>query len=313
MTERIVTLRNAAGHALHCILHEPAPGVPRATLGCLLLSPGVKMRVAPHRLYRKLLGEFLDRGIAVPRVDFHGLGDSEGDLAEAQLDQLYRQVQLGRHVDDVRTALRFLEREFRLERFVVGGLCGGALTGLLTSEYERGIVGLYAIGIPVVLDGGGAHVSANMTKGELSTWRGAALAKMLKPKAWLRVLTLRSDIRTILRSFFPRLGRGGRKVELARVPPPASPVAENLNPHFPRALFGLLQKRAPALLLFSGADRLQFEYQEKFATPWSGPLHEFDSLLQVTVIPKANHVLGDAAWVAEARTITAAWLDRCFK
>jgi pimeloyl-ACP methyl ester carboxylesterase len=223
-------------------------------------------------------------------------------------------VQLGRHVDDVRTALRWLERELGLERFVVGGLCGGALTGLLTAEKESGIVGLYSIGIPVVLDGGSAHVSANMTKGELSTWRGEALAKMLRPSAWLRVLTFRSDIRTILRSFFPQFGRGGgKKVTLTKVPAPAGPLAENLNPHFPRALFGLLQRKSPALLLFSGADRLQFEYQEKFATPWAEALREHEALLQVTVIPKANHVLGDAAWVDEARRITADWLDRCVK
>src|SRR5262245_8274609 len=107
MSERIASFRNGAGQMLHCILAVPDRVVARSDVVCLLLSPGVKMRVAPHRLYRKLTNDFLDRGISVLRVDFHGLGDSEGDLPEERLDQLYRQVQLGRHVDDTRAAIDY--------------------------------------------------------------------------------------------------------------------------------------------------------------------------------------------------------------
>lgn len=315
MSEQIVTLRNSAGHALHCMLERPPPGAPKSDIACVLLSPGVKMRVAPHRLYRKLASEFLQRGIAVMRVDFHGLGDSEGDLAEEQLDQLYRQVQLGRHVDDARTALRWLKSECGLKRFVIGGLCGGALTGLLASEVDRSVVALYAIGIPVVLDASGQHESQNMTQGQLRDMRGSYLAKLLNPSSWIRLLSFRSDFRSILRTLFPKLGGGGSKgkaIADTRVPPPATAIAANLNPKYPPAMFGLLQRNCPVLLLFSGADRLHFEYQEKFATPWQAPLVQFDSLLSVDVIPAANHVLGDPAWVAQARQMTGQWLDRYF-
>lgn len=312
MSERIVTVRNSAGHALHCMLQEPVSGR-RKDLACILLSPGVKMRVAPHRLYRKLAAEFLDRGIAVLRVDFHGLGDSEGEVREEQLDQMYRQVQLGRHVDDVRSAMRWLEREMGVERAIVGGLCGGALTGLLASEHEPKIAALYAIGIPVVLDGTGAHVADNMTQAELKRWRNTALTKLFNPSAWLRLLTFRTDIRTLLRALFPSLRLGKRATQtVAAVPAPSQPLAANLNPHFARTFFGLLQANKPALLVFSGADRLQFEYQEKFETPWSAPLQKFAALLQVDIIAKANHVLGDPAWVAQARQLTGEWLQRRF-
>ena len=75
----IVSLRNREGHALHCMLDEPPPGEPRAAVAAVLLCPGIKTRVGPHRLYRKLSGAFLSRGIPVMRVDFRGIGDSEGD------------------------------------------------------------------------------------------------------------------------------------------------------------------------------------------------------------------------------------------
>ena len=315
MSEQVITLRNPQGHALHCMYEAPPAGVPRRDLACVLLSPGVKMRVAPHRLYRKVAGEFLARGIAVMRVDFHGLGDSEGELPEEQLDQLYRQVQLGRHIDDARAALRWLEREQGIKRFIIGGLCGGALTGLLTAEADESIAALYAIGIPVIIDGTGAHESANMTQGQLREMRGTYLSKLLDPRAWLRLLSFRSDFRTILRALLPKTRPAGAKGAVAAaagVPAPASALAANLNPRYAPAMFRLLRRGAPALLIFSGADRLHAEYQEKFVVPWSGALGEFDRLLRVDLVPHANHVLGDPAWVDAARALTADWLDRRF-
>jgi hypothetical protein len=316
MSEQIVTLRNSAGHALYCMLELPPPGAPKRDLACVLLSPGVKMRVAPHRMYRKLAAEFLDRGIAVMRVDFHGLGDSEGDLPEQQLDLLYRQVQLGRHVDDARSALRWLEREHGMKRFIIGGLCGGALTGLLASEIDESVAALYAIGIPVVLDASGQHESQTMTQGQLKEMRSSYLAKLLRPSSWIRLLSFQSDFRTILRSLFPKArvgGSSGKRIADAKVPPPATPTAANLNPRYPPAFFGLLQRGRPALLIFSGADRLQFEYQEKFVAPWREPLNALASLLSVEIIPEANHVLGDPSWMSQARSLTGRWLDERFR
>jgi len=314
VTEQIVTLRNGAGHALHCILHLPSKDVPRRDVACVLLSPGVKMRVAPHRLYRKLSRVFLRRGIAVLRVDFHGLGDSEGELPETQLDQLYRQVQLGRHVDDTRAALDFCERELGIRRLIVGGLCGGALTGLLAAERDERIAGLYAIGIPVILDGTAQHAAANMTRGQLQSLRGRYVRKLFDPAAWLRLLSLRTDLRLLVASVFGarQRGRSGQRGALDGVPPPSTPPAANLNSAFVRAYFRMLVARRPVALLFSGADRLHWEYQEKVAEPWASALQAAPSQPTIALIPNANHILGDPVWVQRALELTDEWLDLHF-
>jgi uncharacterized protein len=312
--EEVVTIRNSAGLKLYCMLARPE-GALRKDVACVLLSPGVKMRVAPHRMYRKLAADFLARGIAVLRVDFHGLGDSEGELLEGQLDQLYRAVQLGRHVDDARSAFRWLERELGIRKFIVGGLCGGALTGLLAAEVDESVAALYSVGIPVVLDGSGEPAAQNMTQGQLRDMRKGYLAKLFSPSAWMRLFSMRSDLRSILRSLFPRLFPSGPKGVFqasADVPPPSSAPAANLNPRYAPAFFRLMQRSRPALLIFSGADRLQFEYQEKFVALWREPLEKFTGLLRVDVIPNANHVLGDPDWIRQAREITAQWLDLNF-
>jgi len=315
VSEQIVTLRNRAGHALHCMLTRPPAGVARRDLACLLLSPGVKMRVAPHRLYRKLAGQFLARGITVMRVDFHGLGDSEGELPETQLDQLYRQVQLGRHVPDVLAAMDWLADHEKIGRFLVGGLCGGALTGLLAAERDTRVIGLYALGMPTVLDASGAHAADVMTQGQLNRVRGIYLRKIFDVASWRRLLTARSDYRTILRSIGGALGlrtRGKGGPSPVEVPAPATPPAANLNHGFVRAMFQLLGRGSPALMVFSGADRLHWEYEEKFARPWAASLARFSQLLELEMIPNANHVISDPQWLDQARHITAQWLDRRF-
>lgn len=312
----IITVRNSQGLRLHCMLRRATGANARPDLACLLLSPGVKMRVAPHRLYHKIEDEFLAHGISVMRVDFHGLGDSEGELPEQQLDQLYRQVQLGRHVEDVLAAMNWMVEQRVASKFIVGGLCGGALTGLLAAEGDRRIVGLYALGLPVALDGSGGHGAALMTRGQLDDLRRSYVRKVFDPASWRRFLAARSDYRTIFRSLMAAMGLNRLSLRRAQavqqLPVPEKPLAPNLNHSFVRAMFSLLRAGAPALLVFSGADRLHWEFEEKFRQPWDSALKGFSKQLDVQVIPAANHVLGEPTWIAAARRMTAEWLQARF-
>jgi pimeloyl-ACP methyl ester carboxylesterase len=194
-------------------------------------------------------------------------------------------------------------------------LCGGALTGLLASEADERIAGIYALGIPAILDASGAHVADVMTQGQLTRIRGIYLRKIFDPASWRRLLTARSDYRTIFRSLTVALGlrpRQGRKHQVFEVPQPATPPAPNLNPHFVRAMFRSLAAGNPALLIFSGADRLQWEFEEKFARPWADALAQYRDRLEIPVIPSANHVLSEPAWIQETRRLTQQWLQTKF-
>jgi len=118
--------------------------------------------------------------------------------------------------------------------------------------------------------------------------------------------------RMLTYAFGHRTGRRMAGGQIADAPAPASALAANLNPRFPPAFFQLLRTGRPALLLFSEADRLRWEYQEKFAQPWADALQPYKKLLSTAVIANANHVLGDPASVSEARRLTGAWLDANF-
>jgi len=299
MNRMLVTLRNPQGHALHCMLEEPAGGVTAAPCAAVLLCPGVKTRVGPHRLNRKLARAFLDRGIPVMRVDFRGLGDSEGDWPDDVLERIYRQTELGECVGDARAALDWLESRFGMRDFIVGGLCGAAMTALLLAREDARLAALFAVGLPARLNQIGAVPRA--TRGELQSHWSRYLSKLARPAAWLRLLSLKSDYRLMWRTVAERM--------TSRPKPKPIALAPDLNPHLPPAMLALLQTGRKALLLFGEHDPRRWEFEEKYLQPFSAALEPYRGQIEYSVIPGANHVLGSPAAVAEANRCTGAWLE----
>lgn len=302
MSASVVTLRNAMGHALHCILEEPAGGAGGAQIAAVLLCPGIKMRVGPHRLHRKLAKPFLDRGIPVMRVDFRGLGDSEGDWPDESLQQIYRLTELGHCVGDARSALDWLEARFGIRRFIVGGLCGAAITALHLATEDARLSALYAVGLPARLDGTGEQ--ARVTRGELTSQWSRYLRKLGRPRAWLRFLSLQSDYRLLWRAIAQRLGKSRADPAAQGDGPPP-----DLNPQLPAGMLALLQAGRTALILFGENDPRRWDFEEKFLQPWSAVLEPYRAQIAYSVISGANHVLGDPAAIAAANRLTDAWLE----
>lgn len=303
-----VVFRNRDGLRLFGILHRPG-GVPGKDIGVIFLSPGVKSRVAPHRLYNKMTESLLKQGYPVLRFDFYGLGDSEGELPERQLADLYATVQDGRYVDDTLCAMDWMQEQLGLNRFVLAGLCGGAITGLMAAGQDRRARGILALGLPVALDGRTADASRFMTRGQLDDVGGTYLRKLINPGAWLRLLTFRTDYRMLARAIFHRVFRG-------RPLSPALPSGEppsNLNPLFTPAFFDFLSGDGKLLLVFSGADRLAWEFDEKFAQPYAERLRTLGSGYEVHTIPNANHILSDPRWRREMQEISDTWLAAHFQ
>ena len=64
-----VTFQNRDGHRLFGMVHRPVKSCASGA-AIILLSPGVKMRVAPHRLYLNMADRFVLLGYTVLRFDF---------------------------------------------------------------------------------------------------------------------------------------------------------------------------------------------------------------------------------------------------
>jgi pimeloyl-ACP methyl ester carboxylesterase len=301
-----VAFRNRNGHALFGILHLPESDR-RRSVAILLLSPGVKMRVAPHRLYNKLAVRMAALGFPVFRYDFYGLGDSEGEIEERVLVQVYNSIQSGRFVDDTIDAMEYLRREWGLTRFIASGLCGGAISGLLAGERDERIEALLALGIPASFEGTEEHYDEYLTRGQLESLSHGYVRKLLQPKALLRFFTFRSSYRVIWRSF---RSRWAARRAADTVAPPTDPKAlGNYNPRFGRAFFAMLETSRPMLLIFSGADRWRWEFEEKFEQPNQARLAPYRELYETHTIPDANHILSTDEWLGAAWNHARAWLS----
>lgn len=271
------------------ILHEPDPAATRGVC-VLLLSPGIKGRVGPHRLYLKIAARLVPMGFHVLRFDYYGLGDSEGTVSEHALADMYNTIQGGRYVDDTVAAMDWIQTTLRIKRFVGSGLCGGSISALLTAERDSRIECLLGIGLPAVLDGGPANWERSLTKGQLEMLRGDYLRKLLDPKSWTRLLSGKTNYSVLWRSLTKtRTAAPPQSAGNGRLPP------DNANPRFAPAFRSLLESQRPMLLLFSGNDRLHFEFEEKFEARNIDLKDQRGRLYEVLVIPQANHVLSDSA------------------
>lgn len=300
-----VVFPNRQGLRLFGILHVPE-GETRTDVAVILLSPGVKMRVGPERLYCTLTERLVSLGLSVLRFDFYGLGDSEGEVTEELLKDVYNHIEVGRFVDDTVDSMDWMAKTCGAQRFVLAGLCGGAITGLLTAKVDARVAGLLALAITPVLASRSADPSLYITSGQLADMRRTYFSKILNPRAWLRLLSLKSDYRVILRALLQPFK-----------PAPTAPTAssaepDNANPLFPPAVFSMLESRRPMLLIFGSSDRLRWEYEEKFVARHRAQLEAGSPYVEVHTITDANHVLSFEPWQREMLDTSEAWLRHWF-
>ena len=134
MATRPVHLTNRRGRTLAAKLETPDAGPPHATAllaHCFTCGKDLKGLV---RLSRTLT----DHGFAVLRVDFTGLGESDGDVGEAGL---------GGDADDLLDAAAWLETEIAAPALLVGHSLGG-LAAILAAPKLPSLRALATIGAP---------------------------------------------------------------------------------------------------------------------------------------------------------------------
>lgn len=304
---RPVTFTNTEGHRLVGMLHEPAGA--RRDIGVVLLAAGLKSRVGPHGLYLQLTKMFVERGFSVLRFDFWGLGDSEGTASEPLLADLYGSVSCGRYVGDTQAAAQWLCETTGVSRVILAGLCGGAITGLLAGARDARVAGLLGLGLPVSVDGSNVDKVKYMSTGQLDSIRRKYLRKLIDPRSWARLLSFRSDFRLLFRSLSRPLARN------RAIPPPSgetAPPDDNTNPYFRPSLLRMIETGRPVMLIYSEADRLFWEFREKFVDRYGFDTAEHAGVLDVSIVKEANHVFTFKEWQLDMLARGGAWLEARF-
>ena len=303
-----VVFSNKQGLKLFGILHAPEGGRAGDT-AIVILSPGIKSRVAPHRLYVKMAKRFVEDGYTVFRFDFYGLGDSEGEVDVELTPDLYGSIQVGRYIEDTMAALDWLEAEHGLNKFIISGLCGGAITGLLAGARDRRIDSIIGLGIPVILDSTRFRGMASqfLTSKELDEWRAGYIKNLLSLESWARLLTFKSDYRALFKSFANPLRRLFGKTN-GEEPPVSEPADDNFNELFPEAFEAFVATPRKMLLLFGEDDRLFFEFEEKFLGRHGSRFERYRELCDVQLVSGARHIFELPEQLDEMLVKASSWL-----
>lgn len=123
--ERPVRFKNK-GKNLFGIFHNAANNSKK--VGVIFLNSGLQYRVGPHRIYVKTARRFSQIGVSSFRMDFSGIGDSEGEIRNPHFDCF--------DIEDTLRAVDFLTKKEMIEKVVLLGLCAGARNALKTATRD---------------------------------------------------------------------------------------------------------------------------------------------------------------------------------
>jgi fermentation-respiration switch protein FrsA (DUF1100 family) len=260
---------------------------------------------------------FTQLGFCVLRIDPEGLGDSEGEIEEFFTADVYGSMELGRLVNDTVDAMNWAQKNLGFDRFILSGLCGGAITGLLTGAMDKRVDALLSLGMTCIVTGSNMDPSQFITQGQLKTMRQKYFRKLMNFESWLRLISFRSDFKLMFKSLIQplrsKLSRQTRQADIGKKTRTASsaPPDSNLNPHFPDAFVNFVRDRK-ILLIFSEADRLYWEFNEKFMAHYRDTVAPYQHNFSIQIVKNANHIFSFPEWQQEMLDLSTQWLTMLY-
>jgi pimeloyl-ACP methyl ester carboxylesterase len=247
------------------ILTRPAEGVPVQRTAVLLYNAGVIPRFGPHRLNVKMARALAQVGHVVLRFDLSGVGDSphqgkDGDFRTQA-------------VRDLKTAMDHVTANTGVQRFVLIGICSGAVNAYWTSQADERVVGI------LMMDG---------------FWYLTPMAKWVRRWKRFRASPWSAIPAAAWRSFF---GGGGKRARQKADSSMFTADAITANPpkaDFALAMRSLVNRRVSVFLVYSGSVIDYYSYDAQFRhafadEPWVGQVRcELHPEIDHTVTSQAS-------------------------
>jgi dienelactone hydrolase len=294
---------------LRGILHTPDRE--RREVGVVLLCPGYKHRVGQNRLYIRIARNLSTEGYYVLRFDFHGLGESEGEIERCMFGEFWRFVQTGGFVSDTLAAVDFLKTKTDVSRVVLMGLCGGAITGLIAGAREPRVDGLVLMNVPVMLESAsGDWFEEKMPPGFADLLVSGYMKKVVSLQSWMRFLSFKTDYRLIWKSISSRVRR---KLGRFRSRDSGSYEADGrISPYFFKSFQSYCASQRPLLLVFSGNDMYRWAFEADFEERFLQDGNPFGDSYSIFVVDGANHGFTKAEWLRALLNRTVEWIRQNF-
>lgn len=249
-----------------------------APVVCLLVNVGVTQRIGPRRLNVKLARALGTLSIASLRFDFAGLGDS--GAADAGDDYRHSAVA------DLRAAMDHLEQGFGIRRFIILGICSGAVNGLRAAQADARVAGL------MMFDGYA-----------YPTWKTRLVHD------WQRLRT--TPPQAVVGKVRQRLRK------LLGMPTPESPVSifyatsDGMAPdrrQFADTLDALSGRGVRLLIAYSGSLLALYNHESQFQTTFAG--HAFLPVTTHRYLPHIDHIPTSLEAQHEFIAVATDWVGR---
>ena len=276
----------------------------RDKVGIILSVSALKYRVCSYRLNVKIARSLSQEGFFALRFDPLGIGDSQGNLPSALGLNHFLEIQAGRYVKETKAAIDFFKKEYKLDQIILLGLCGGAITMLITGAKDQRVNKLILLGVPVLLENipeVKPEFKDTITTPEyagqvLSTYK----SKLLSPHAWLRLLTFKSEYQTLTKSVSLYFRKFFKKNNSKKNP--------RLNDLFLSSFKSFISEGKKILFINGEFDPATWEFKDEFEDRYLKNLKNPDSTYQIHMIKKANHIFSLSECQAELLDQISTWL-----
>jgi pimeloyl-ACP methyl ester carboxylesterase len=282
---------HAGGEDVFGVLTEPT-AEPRAIAALILTGGAFVGATNRNRVSVRIARDLAAIGFHAVRMDYHGVGDSTGDIDTYHLDRPF--------VEDILPAVKLME-ERGVDRCVfVGTTCFGARTALSTAVEVRNVSGVVLLATPIR--------DYPNTLNPAVTPAQHYVKRALSPRtlAALRDPDKRRQYTTTARW---KAGSAAGKVRSRFVAGEPAPVADGMSSTFYEPLAQLAERRVPVLIGYGLEDRFYSEFQAARAKPRLGRLlDEPGSTIEVRTVEGSIHALRRISAQDAMVALTTGWL-----
>ncbi|MDP8959744.1 MAG: alpha/beta fold hydrolase [Actinomycetota bacterium] len=252
--------------------------------GAWIPSPG------RNRFFVRLARQFARHGYHAVRFDYHGVGDSSGEIGPLRLDSPFS--------DDVMAMAKWVEEEHGISDFVLMGTCFGSRTALAAATRLEQVSGVALFPVPVRdMASREKVVSYPLSWYLRRALTRRALTRMLEGRFRRRYLKL-------LRRKSGFVAVNARK----RAKGEAHTVYQKVSPVFLGHLGQVIDRHVPLLLVFGREDMFYEDFRRGSKGPLAQLLQRAGDRLRLHLVDGHAHGLAQLDLQDQVFEALEAWL-----
>ena len=292
--ESAVEFRNKHSETLRGILHIPEKTKSLRKDIFIFPNGGIMGSEGDFRAHLRIARIIADAGYHILRFSPSGIGNSDGYIPDCKQRDLFGQFESGLLVDDIKSAIRYVQSISHFDSITLSGICGGAISSFLAAAESKEVDRVIPIGIPVILDSDTDDFKERIPEQVANSILVSYSKKLASLESWRRFFSrefflafFRDDLKVITKALKSKITKGS-----AYQNADGQDSKIHTNPKFFSAVNRLHQMDKKILFIFGDSDRFRLEFEKLFLNKF---YHDWNNLpFEYCIVPNANHML---SWV----------------